>query len=620
MQLFTASVTGTSNTAVTWGLSGAGCSGYSCGTLSTSSLSASAVYLAPSVAPSPASVNVIATSVVDPTKSASANVIIVPVVVVVVTPANVSATAGVTQQFAASVTGTSNTAVAWTVSGTGCSGTACGTISSNGLYTAPAAVPSPANVTITATSMSNPTQSAQANVTIVPPVGTTYYLATAAAGGNDSNNGLTPGAPWLTPNHSVNCGDVIIAAAVGGYSADNFLDGKWGTVTCSAGNNVAWLKCATFDGCKISALTSLQNGMEITKSYWGVQGWEVDGTSISGHCFLATPSGSSNIRNILFANDIAVGCGLAGFEAGNNALAGVDYFAVVGVIAYGTAGGSQSCGSGLIVYEPVASDSLPGTHIYVGGSFSWDNVDGNPCGGTAPTDGEGLIFDTFDGSQTRGLSPYTQQAVADNNILIHNGGRGFVVINNLVGSPNNAHVYVRNNTVWGNNTDLNQTAMCACVMGEIVGINFNLTEMYRNITVTNAATGVNSDALYDFWAPTPTAQDVIYKNVGWSATGTYVNKYDPGSVFSYGPNNLFGTNPSFANAVAPGAPSCGSSSSVPNCMATVIANFTPTNASAIGYGYQKPSTSQTYDPLFPQWLCNVNLPAGLVTMGCQTAQ
>ena len=112
MQLLTARVTGTSNTAVTWSLSGAGCSGSSCGTLSTSSLSAG--YLAPSVAPTPANINVIATSVVDPTKSASANLIIVPAVVVGVTPANVSITSGTTQQFAASVTGTTITAVDWT--------------------------------------------------------------------------------------------------------------------------------------------------------------------------------------------------------------------------------------------------------------------------------------------------------------------------------------------------------------------------------------------------------------------------------------------------------------------------------------------------------------------------
>jgi hypothetical protein len=53
-------------------------------------------------------------------------------------------------------------------------------------------------------------------------------------------------------------------------------------------------------------------------------------------------------------------------------------------------------------------------------------------------------------------------------------------------------------------------------------------------------------------------------------------------------------------------------------MATVIANFTPTNEAASGYGYQIPGAAQIYDPLFPQWLCNVNLPAGLVTMGCKT--
>jgi len=54
-------------------------------------------------------------------------------------------------------------------------------------------------------------------------------------------------------------------------------------------------------------------------------------------------------------------------------------------------------------------------------------------------------------------------------------------------------------------------------------------------------------------------------------------------------------------------------------MATLIANFTPTNAAAASYGYQAPVSTQTYDPLFPQWLCSVtNLPSGLVTMGCLT--
>jgi hypothetical protein len=162
---FTATVTGTTNTAVAWSLAGPGCSGSSCGSLSTSSNSA--IYAAPAVAPSPASVTVMATSMADSSKSASANVTIVAVVVVTVTPANTSVVTGGTQQLNASVVGTSNTGVNWTVQGAGCSGTACGTINSNGLYTAPAVVPSPANVTVTATSLADPSKTGATSVVIL---------------------------------------------------------------------------------------------------------------------------------------------------------------------------------------------------------------------------------------------------------------------------------------------------------------------------------------------------------------------------------------------------------------------------------------------------------------------
>jgi hypothetical protein len=167
-QLFSASVTGTSNTAMTWSVSGKGCSGSACGTISTSA--SSAVYSAPSVAPAPASVSVTATSLADPTKSASANVTVVPVVAVTVSPTSASVPTGTTQQFNASVTETLNTAVAWSVSGAGCSGVACGTINSSGLYTAPAVVPSPATVTVTATSVADPTKSSAVNLTVIGSV------------------------------------------------------------------------------------------------------------------------------------------------------------------------------------------------------------------------------------------------------------------------------------------------------------------------------------------------------------------------------------------------------------------------------------------------------------------
>src|SRR5271165_6647609 len=49
--------------------------------------------------------------------------------------------------------------VVWGLSGTGCVGTACGVIDYDGNYTAPAIAPNPPQVTVTATSLSDVTQS-----------------------------------------------------------------------------------------------------------------------------------------------------------------------------------------------------------------------------------------------------------------------------------------------------------------------------------------------------------------------------------------------------------------------------------------------------------------------------
>jgi len=194
---FTASVANTTNTAVTWSVNGSGCSGANCGVVSSTGL-----YTAPSTVPSPAQVSVTATSVADPTKSSVATVTIIPPVAVSVTPATAQILAGGHQQFAATVTNTSNTTVNWSVAGTGCSGSGCGTITSSGLYTAPASAPTPAQVFITATSAADPTKSGTASVTIILPVtisispstaqvviGTTLQLTATVA--NSTNTAVT---------------------------------------------------------------------------------------------------------------------------------------------------------------------------------------------------------------------------------------------------------------------------------------------------------------------------------------------------------------------------------------------------------------------------------------------
>lgn len=171
---FSATVTGSSNTAVTWTITGTGCAGNTCGTVSPSGL-----FTAPAVPPNPPFFSLTATSVADPTKSASASVTIVPVVNVTISPTSAKLAPSASLQFSAQVTGSSNTSVSWSVSGSGCAGSSCGKITAAGLYTALAIVPNPAVVTVTATSQADTTKSASAQVSIVTPVSVTISPPTA---------------------------------------------------------------------------------------------------------------------------------------------------------------------------------------------------------------------------------------------------------------------------------------------------------------------------------------------------------------------------------------------------------------------------------------------------------
>jgi hypothetical protein len=143
-QQFAATVTGASNTAVTWTATGG-------------TVSASGLYTAGATAGSFA---VKATSVQDSTANASATITIQipsgpPPVSVSISPVSATVLPNGTQQFTATVTGASNNAVTWTATG--------GTISSTGLYTAAS---SAGSFTVTATSVQDPSKSAGAAVTI----------------------------------------------------------------------------------------------------------------------------------------------------------------------------------------------------------------------------------------------------------------------------------------------------------------------------------------------------------------------------------------------------------------------------------------------------------------------
>ena len=153
LQQFTATVTGTSNTSVTWQVNGVVGGNSTVGTISTAGL-----FQAPQTIPTPATVTITAISDADGTTSGSAQATIVnPSGTVTVTVSTSPPIAEVytttTQTFIATVTGTTNTAVNLVSGMERRAATRQLELSTaSGNYTGPAAVPTPATVTVEAVS------------------------------------------------------------------------------------------------------------------------------------------------------------------------------------------------------------------------------------------------------------------------------------------------------------------------------------------------------------------------------------------------------------------------------------------------------------------------------------
>jgi hypothetical protein len=178
---FTATVHNSANTAVVWSLSGGGCSGATCGTISDTGL-----YTAPASLPAPPSVTVKVTSVSDSTKSASATVLLLDPIMITVRPPEILVTAGLVRRFGALVENAIDDRVTWTLSGSTGFGPEYGTISEEGLYTAPDVVPADPVVTITATSVEDPAVSGSTTATIGPS-GANEVIWTWVSGSDTAN-------------------------------------------------------------------------------------------------------------------------------------------------------------------------------------------------------------------------------------------------------------------------------------------------------------------------------------------------------------------------------------------------------------------------------------------------
>jgi hypothetical protein len=122
-----------------------------------------------------------------------------------VSPGTANIRAGASYSFSASVSGSSNTSVTWSVNSTAEGSSALGTVDSKGNYTAPATLPSPNSVSVTATSAADSTKSGSASVTLwnptpalsgISPASTNLGSFTLTASGSN----FVPGAQVMLNN------------------------------------------------------------------------------------------------------------------------------------------------------------------------------------------------------------------------------------------------------------------------------------------------------------------------------------------------------------------------------------------------------------------------------------
>lgn len=160
-QQFTVTVTGLASSAVVWTVDG-----MVGGTATTGAITSSGLYTCPGAGFADGTqVTVTATSIVDSTQSASATVTL-KLITISLRPKDVTVGVSQTQQFTVTANTPANASVTFAVNGVVGGNSTVGTISSTGLYTAPATVPNPSVVTVTATSTIDPAITCSSTVTI----------------------------------------------------------------------------------------------------------------------------------------------------------------------------------------------------------------------------------------------------------------------------------------------------------------------------------------------------------------------------------------------------------------------------------------------------------------------
>jgi hypothetical protein len=361
-------------------------------------------------------------------------------------------------------------------------------------------------------------------------------------GGNDGNSGMTQADALATIGAATKLplkgGDCVTVEA-GTYAETVSIATSGAADTCTG---YVVFRSASPGAARIVSTDPYQ-GVLIGASYVMMDGFDIEDTSTGG----ALTAGSNTVvsghvvvyHHIAAIRNVAHDSGGAGLSAIH-----ADYIRFEGNTVYSNSATSPYGDSGIDLWEAQASDTLPGFHIVIRNNVSYLNAEWNIGN---PTDGEGIILDTFDyADPTYGTTPYHQQSLVENNVCWGNGGRGI----EIAGAGPTSYVTVRNNTVFDDNRQ-----QLPWPGGEIVSIG-NHNEFYDNIAILgpDEKDGPNGSGLTVVFSDGCGTQGGVAVTTGSVWEGNLAYSMLPGNRLSYSScpapisatANTLGVNPALA--------------------------------------------------------------------------
>ncbi|WP_306601923.1 right-handed parallel beta-helix repeat-containing protein [Geothrix sp. 21YS21S-2] len=305
-QLFTSTVTGTTNTGVVWAVDGISGGNATVGTVSGTG--ATATYTAPAAA---GTHTLKATSSADPAKSSTSSITVLGPVTVVVNPTSATVATGATASITATATGGSTQTVTWKVDGVAGGNSTVGTLTGTGAtvtYTAPALAGSH---TVTATSVANTAVSASTTITVQAPVITVTLNPSGSATMSPSGSQSFTATVGGTTNSGVSWD---VDGIAGGSAAVGTISGSGTTVSyiapATTGTHTITATSAANTSVSASTTVTVQSSSAVTVSLAkiGTSYVRASGATI----FTATVSGSSNTSVTWTVDGVANGSATAG--------------------------------------------------------------------------------------------------------------------------------------------------------------------------------------------------------------------------------------------------------------------------------------------------------------------